>query len=661
MNGFEHLFSPIRIGKIDIRNRIFQPAHTTGFAEKGLPTDRLLRYYEARARGGVGLIVQESLAVSPYGHCQPDGTAHEYREEVVPLLRSIGEAVHAHGAKIFLQLWHCGNLSTSFHMGRPGQCSSGIPNPLIGECPVAMGIDDIRQTVRNFVEASLRARDAGYDGVEFNFGHGSLIQQFLSPSQNVRDDEYGGSPENRMRFGMQAIAAVRQAIGPHFVVGLRASGDEFMAEGYGLEDAKAFFSMWARSGNLDYLSVTAGAAKSGAYAIPPMMIPPRAMVYLAAEVKQVVNLPVFTAIRINNPVTAEQIIRNNEADMVGMARALICDPDLPRKAREGRLEDIRQCIACNQGCWERFCHKEPITCVQNPEAGFEGRRKITPAGERKKVLVIGGGCAGMEAAVVAHQRGHHAILCEKTGELGGAIRMMAMAPNRQEFGQAVRFLKHELQRLSVEVWLHADMTADAVLKENPDVVIVATGGLVIENPSPENVGPGSAIELTAGTHVLTVEDVLRRKAECGQQVVVADYQNYFKGLVAAEVLADQGKEVTVVMPSPRRLFTGNPYNVELITLGIQLQSLKTKGVNLVRDHQVKKAAPGRVTIRDVFTGAEQELPADSLVLSYWRKSNNELYSRLKGRIRQLYRIGDALAPRLLMDAIHEGYRIATQI
>lgn len=661
MSDFEYLFSPIRIGNATVKNRIFQPAHITGFAEKGLPTDRLLRYYEERARGGVGLIVQEATAVSPHSQYHAEVFPQAYRDEIVPILRRIGEAVHAHGAKILLQLWHCGHVSTTFYTGYPGQSSSGIPNPMIGECPMEMDRDDIRQAVRYFVEASLRARDAGYDGVEFNFGHGYLQQQFLSPSQNVRKDEYGGSLENRMRFSMEVIDAVRKAVGTQFVVGLRAAGDEFIPEGYNLDDAKEVFSVWARTGQLDYLNVTAASYKSGAYAVPPMMIPPRPMVYLAAEIKQLVDLPVFTAIRINDPATAEEILRNHEADMVGMARAMICDPELPKKAQEGRQDDIRQCIACNEGCWDRFCHKEAITCLQNPEAGFEARRRILPSAARKKVVVVGGGCAGMEAAIVARKRGHDVVLFEKSGELGGAIRIMAMAPSRQEFGQAVRFLKHELERLSVDVRMNAEMTADAVLAENPDAVIVATGGTAIEHPSPGTVGPGSSIDIAPGTRTVTAEEVLQKRAECGKRVVIADYQNYTKGLVAAEVLADQGKEVTLVMPFPVRLFTSNPYNVELITLGFQFMTLGSKGVRRVADHQVKKAFPGKVVIRDVFTEREQELPADTLVLSYWRKANDGLYAGLKGKVPRVVKIGDAMAPRLLIDAIHEGYEAAAGI
>ncbi len=661
MSGFEHLFSPIRIGKLQVRNRIFQPAHITGFAVDGLPTDRLLHYYEARARGGVGLIVQEATAVSPHSQYHPQVFPQAYRDEIVPILKRIGDAVHAHGAGIVLQLWHCGHVSTTFYTGYPGQSSSGIPNPMIGECPVAMDRDDIRQAIRYHVEASLRAKAAGYDGVEFNFGHGYLQQQFLSPSQNIRTDEYGGSLENRLRFSMEAIDAVRRAVGPDFVVGLRAAGDEFIPEGFNLDEAKESFAAWAATGKVDYLNVTAASYKSGAYAVPPMMIPPRPVVYLAAEIKQVVDLPVFTAIRINDPATANDIIRNNEADMVGMARGMICDPELPKKAKEGRIDDIRLCIACNEGCWDRFCHKEAITCLQNPEAGFEAERTVAPAAVRKKVLVAGGGCAGMEAAVVARKRGHDVVLCEKTGELGGAIRIMAMAPSRQEFGQAVRFLVHELERLRVDVRMNTEVTADMVLEEKPDAVIVATGGLAIDNPAPDQVGPGSSIAIAPGTHVVTVEDVLQRKAECGNRVVIADYQNYTKGLVAAEVLADHGKSVTVIMPFPVRLFTSNPYNVELITLGVQLMTLQAKGVRRVSDHQVKAARPGKVVIRDIFTEQEQELDADTLVLSYWRKADDRLYAELKGKVGQLYRIGDALAPRLLIDGIHEGYKAASEI
>jgi NADPH-dependent 2,4-dienoyl-CoA reductase/sulfur reductase-like enzyme len=493
--------------------------------------------------------------------------------------------------------------------------------------------------------------------VELNFAHGYLHQQFMSPATNIRKDEFGGSLENRMRFGMMVIAGVREALGEDMVLGVRASADELMPEGYDLEDMKEVMSIWEGTGLLDYLNVTI----NGVVAISPMMIPPRPFVYCAAEIKQVVDLPVFTAIRINDPVTANDIIQNNEADMVAMTRATLCDPELPNKAREGRLDDIRMCIACNQGCWGNWERRESITCTQNPEAGREGEFQITPSSNPKKVMVIGGGCAGMEAAVVAKQRGHDVSLYEKTSTLGGAILIPARAPSRQELGQAVRYLEHEIERLSIPVHLDTEVAADQVLREAPDAVILAIGGNAVTDPSPDVVGPSRAIRIEPGSHVVTAEDVLEGKVETGERVVIADQQNYMKGLVTAEFLADQGKDVTLVMPVPVRLTTPNSYDVDLITLTIQTMNIKMKGVKRVHDCEVKEARPGKVVVRDAFTEQTEEIEADTLVLSYWRKTDPRLYDELKGKVKEIHRIGDALAPRRLINAIYDGYKVASEL
>ncbi|MBI4830935.1 MAG: FAD-dependent oxidoreductase [Candidatus Lindowbacteria bacterium] len=420
-------------------------------------------------------------------------------------------------------------------------------------------------------------------------------------------------------------------------------------------------SIWARSGLLDYLNITVATGKTGAYAIAPMMVPPRPFVYCAAEIKQVVDLPVFTGIRINDPVIANDIIKNNEADMVAMVRGLLSDPEFANKAREGRTEDIRLCIACNEGCWAQWERREAITCMQNPEAGREATFRITPAKKAKKVMVVGGGCAGMKAAVVAKQRGHDVRLYEKTAELGGAILIPAKVPSRQELGQAVRNLKREVERLGITVYLNTEVTADMVAKEKPDVVIIATGGSVISDPRPDVVGPCAAIEIEPGTHVVTAEDVLEGKVGTGQRVVIADQQNFMKGLITAEFLADQGKDVSLVMPLSIRLTSANSYDIDIPTLAVQTLNIKTKGVKRIQDCEVKKAKPGKVILRDAFTEQPQELDADTLVLSYWRKANVKLYKELEGKVPELYRIGDALAPRKLINAIYDGYKIASEI
>ena len=654
------LFSPITLRNCVIRNRILQSGHVTGFGEHGLPTERHLRYYETRAKGGIGLIVMEAVAISPHGHIIPH-VVQGWRDEVIPWFHRISDAVHAHGAKIFCQAWHNGNKNSSYYSWTNSESCSDVPCPAIGEVPDILDEEGIRKVIRQYVDFCLRLQAGGYDGVELHFGHGYLPQQFLSPFTNIRKDRYGGSLENRMRFGLEVIDAVRRAVAGDFVVGLRTSADEMVPKGLTLDDMKEIMPIWARTGQIDYLNVTIATYKSLAPVIAPMMVPPRSFVFYASEIKQVVDIPVFAAIRINDPVMANDIIKNNEADMVVMTRATICDPEMPNKAREGRVDDVRMCIACNEGCWERITQRDPITCMQNPETGREGIFKILPAPNPRKILVAGGGVAGMEAAIVARQRGHQVVLCEKTGELGGAVLIWTKAPARQEASQTVRFMKHELERLGVEVRLNTQVTPALVETERPDAVIVATGATTVENPLPDVVGPDAAIEIERGAHVVTAEDVLDGKAQTGQRVVVADFQNYMKGLVTAEVLADQGKEVTVIMPLPFRLLGNNPYDMDGPTHVIQLVNLTAKKVKRVSDFEVKRARPGKVTIRNVFTEQEQDLDADTLVLSYWRKADKKLYNELQGKVKELHKIGDCVASRRLINAVYEGYRVAMEI
>lgn len=661
MTELGHLFSPITVGNCSIRNRILQSGHGTMFAAEGLPSDRHVRYYEARAKGGIGLIVMEVATVSPHGLIFPGMVIEGWRDEIIPGYRKISDAVHAHGAKVFCQAWHNGNKNTSYYSQIPTKSCSDVPSAAIGEVPEVMNEDEIREAIQEYVDFSLRLKEGGVDGVELHFAHGYLPQQFLSPFTNLRQDKYGGSLENRMRFGLELINAVRNGVGDDFVVGLRASADEMVPDGLTLEDMKEVMSIWSKTGQIDFLNVSIGTYRSLAPLISPMMVPPRPFVFYAAEIKQLVDIPVFAAIRINDPVLANDIVKNHEADMVVMTRATICDPEMPNKAKEGRLEDVRLCVACNEGCWERAMQRQSITCMQNPEAGREGIFECVPTVQPKKVLIAGGGCSGMKAATTAKQRGHNVVLYEKTGELGGAILIPAKAPARQELGQVVRFLKHEVERLGIEVRLNTELTPGLVEQENPDAVIVATGATTIDDPAPNIVGPDAAIDIEEGTHVVTAEDVLDNKAETGQRVVIADRQNYMKGLVTAEVLADQGKEVTVIMPLPFRLHATNPYDMDGPTHAIQLMNLTAKKVRRISDFEVKKESPGKVVIRNIFTEQEEDLVGDTLVLSYWRKSNNLLFLELEGKVEELYKIGDCVSSRRLINAIYEGYKVGTEI
>jgi 2,4-dienoyl-CoA reductase-like NADH-dependent reductase (Old Yellow Enzyme family)/thioredoxin reductase len=626
----------------------------------GLPSERELRYHEARAKGGYGLIVMGATAVNPHSWIIPEGVKG-WTDEIIPWYRRYSEAVHAHGARLMVQAWHNGHQNSGFYSGVNSQCASQIPSAGQGEVPAAMDEEDIRQAIRDYAAFAVRCRKGGLDGVEIHCAHGYLPQQFLSPYSNIRKDRYGGSLENRMRFSMEVIDAVREAVGEDFVLGLRIIGDEMIRVGLTLDDMKEIAPIWARTGKVDYLNISGGTYRSVAPFVGPMMVPPRSFVYLAAEIKQVVDIPVIAAVRINDPSMANDILKNNEADMVVMTRASICDPEMPNKAREGRLDDVRLCIACNEGCWERAEKHSPITCTQNPETGREGAFRLEPAPKPKKVLVIGGGPAGMKAAASARQRGHDVTLYEKSSQLGGAIRIAAKVPAREEWSQCIRFLEHDLKRVGVKVLMNTEATAEAVLREKPDAVIVATGSTTIESTEADVVGPDAAIEVEQGMQVVTAEDVIEGKAKTGRKVVIADFQNYVKGLITAEVLADQGKDVTLVMPLGYRVFGATPYDIDNPTHAIQVMNLTAKGVKRIRDFEVKQAVPGKVTIRNVLTEQEQDLEADTLVTSYWRSSDTRLYDELKGKVKEIHKIGDCLAPRRVINAIYEAYKVAMEL
>ncbi len=660
MTALSHLFSPISIGNCEIRNRILISGHLTGFADNGMPSERHLRYYEARAKGGVGLIIQEAVPVSPHGYLLPTAV-QGWNDAIIPGLKRISDAVHAQGAKLFCQAWHNGNENHSYISKVHSQSCSDVPSCGVGEVPAAMTEKDIVEVIQMYVDFALRLKEGGYDGVELHFAHGYLPQQFLSPYVNNREDQYGGSLENRMRFGMELIDGVRKAVGSDFVVGLRTSADELVPGGLALDDMKEIATVWDRTGQIDFLDVSIGNYKTLAPIVAPMMIQAGAFVYAAAQLRQEVEVPVFAAIRINDPVMANDIIQNNEADMVVMTRASLCDPEMANKAKEGRIDDIRLCVGCNEGCWEHALRGMPITCAQNPEAGNEGTLGIAPAEETKKVMVVGGGVAGMEAAITAKKRGHDVTLYEKGEHLGGALLIASRAPARSDLEQVIRYREHELKRLGVNVKMGTRVTVDLVEGEKPDVVIIATGATTVNDPSLAIVGMEASIEIEEGAHVVTAEDVLEGKVETGDKVVIADLQPYMKGLVTAEVLADQGKETTLIMPYGLRLLSPSPYDMDNATFTIQVINTTAKKVKRISDFAVKKALPGKVIIRNHFTEEEEELDTDTLVLSFWRKSDCALFHELEGKVTQLYRIGDCVSPRRYIDAVDEGYQIGCKI
>jgi NADPH-dependent 2,4-dienoyl-CoA reductase/sulfur reductase-like enzyme len=507
-----------------------------------------------------------------------------------------------------------------------------------------MEVEEVHEVVGGFADAARRMREAGMDGVELMGTHGFLIEQFMSPRTNHRDDEYGGTEENRLRFVRELIDAVRGAVGSDFTVGLRISGDQYQDGGLNLDDMKRIMPKLTASQKLDYLSVTVGA---GGAPIPPMYIPPAAFVYLAAGIKEVVDVPVFCVGRVNDPVKAEEILARNQADMVGMTRANIADPELPNKAREGRLDEIRYCIGCNEGCWGRIYHTLPITCAINPSVGREKEMEITPAPVKKRVMVIGGGIAGMEAARVVALRGHSVSLYERDGQLGGQLQIAAKAPGRQDMAEPVRYYEGQFKRLGVEVHLGWPVDEKTVQEAKPDAVIVATGGLPAHPTF-----PGADQD-----NVVLARDVLSGTAQAGKKVVLLATDRGMEGLTTADFLAERGSEVEVLIP---HAFMGFP--IEPITLVLLLMRLDARGVALTHSADIRSVAGSTVVVSNAFTGRQRVIEGvDTVVVARGSAADDALYKRLKGSVPELYAVGQCVAPRKLLDSTLDGLRIGRTV
>jgi mycofactocin system FadH/OYE family oxidoreductase 2 len=641
---FSHLFTPLKIGSFTVRNRIVSTAHLTGFADKGLPSERHLNYWVSKAKGGIGLIVTEDQAVHPSAATDPF-VIQAYRDECIDPFRRITAAVHEHGAKIVAQLWHPGSL---FYEAREGSVPlwscSALPGSYHVETSHAVEQEEIKELVQSFGDAARRMKEAGMDGVELMGTHGFLIEQFMSPRTNHRDDEYGGSEENRTRFVREVIDGVRAAVGSDFTVGLRISGDQYQDGGLGLDDMKRIMPKITASRKLDYVSVTVGA---GGAPIPPMYIPPAAFVYLAAGIKEVVDIPVFCVGRVTDPVKAEEILARNQADMVGMTRANIADPELPNKAREGRLDEIRYCIGCNEGCWGRIHHALPITCAINPSAGREKEMEIVPAPVKKKVMVIGGGIAGMEAARVAALRGHSVSLYEKSEQLGGQLQVAAKAPGRQDMAEPARYYEHQFKRLGVDVHLGSSVDERTVQEAKVDAVIVATGGLPACPTFPGADQP----------NVVLARDVLSGKAQAGKNVVLLATDRGMEGLTAADFLAERGSQVEVLVPEA---FMGFP--TEPITLTLALMRLQAKGVAVTPAVDIRSVQGSTVTVSSVYGRQKRIIEGvDTVVVARGSAADDDLYKRLKGKVPELYAAGQCVAPRKLLDSTLDGLRVGRMV
>src|SRR5438094_2059903 len=651
---FRALFTPVQVGSVTLKNRIYSSGHAEAMAEGGRPTARLARYHEAKARGGCALtIFGGSSSVHPSSPAAAWKQIANHDDSIIPAYRAIADAVHRHDCLAFTQLTHLGRRAQSDPEVSPVLLApSQIPERVHREVPHELEPEQIAALVPAFGEAARRCRAGHLDGIEISMAHNHLIDQFWCPLFNQRTDEYGGSLENRMRFAFEVLAEIRREVGRDFVVGARISGDEFTAGGLSAHDMAEIARRLAASGPVDFLSIIGGGAHTyslQAAAVPNMSFPTAVYVPLAEAIKQAAPaLPILHASRIVDPIQADQLAAAGQIDVVGMTRALIADPELPRKAREGRLDDIRRCVGANEGCIDRIYQGKAVTCVQNPATGREGELgDLRRAATAKRVVVVGGGVAGLEAARVAALRGCRVVLMEKATELGGQILLAARAPARAEYAGIVRFLASQVEKLGVDVRLGMEATPALVLGEHPDAVVIATGS----HPHIPPV-PGSD-----GKHVVTDRDVLGGEATVGSHVVVIDDVHTEQALSTAELLLDQGKRVEVISPL---FYVGQ--DIGVTSIAPLYTRLYTKGAVLTPCSELRAVEGSTVIVRNVFSGAERRIESvDTVVLATGSRSTDALYRALKGQVPALYAAGDCVAPRGVHQAILDGTRAARAI
>ena len=653
------LFTSLQIGNVTVPNRIFMPnvAHRF-YAGTAAPNERALNYYEARAKGGAGLIITGPHYAAPL---TTSGSPGAYQDDsVIPILAKQADAIHQYGTKVFAQLGHPGNYITGRGAGG-GATWGASPTyrrnlfaPGWQEIAHEMDVDEISRFVEDYGSAARRIKEAGYDGVEIMSMAGMLHAQFLSSAMNTRTDKYGGSMENRMRFLVETINSIRDAVGPDFVVGVRFTADDFIDRvwwsnnhGNTLDDTKEIAKKLEAIGKLDYLFPCATAY--GPAHVPPMDYPLAPFIYLTAAIKEVVNLPVFGNGRINDPIQAEKILADNQADMIGIMRGLLADPEFPNKARGNKLEEIRKCIACNEGCVGGHYPRLPLCCALNFEAGREKDFVITPTAKEKRVMVIGGGAAGLEAARVAALRGHKVSLYEKNDVLASELRLATKVPGREGFDDAVRYYAYQMNLLGVEIHLGTTVTADMVLGQENDAVILAVGAI---HSIPEIPGVESG-----SVNVVEMRQVLQEEVEIGQNIVVADYENHIYGLDVAEFLANKSKKVELFNES---VFAGGM--VDYHTIHVAYTRVLSKGVIITPLSAIKEIKGNKVISYNLLTNAEREIEGvDTVVICTDGIGNDSLYHSLKGKGKELYRAGQCVSPRRLLDSIADGYRVGRML
>ena len=676
---FEPLFKPITLNRVTIANRIVSTPHSELYADAGMPSERYIRYHEEKAKGGIGLTMGGASSVSLDSPQLWGPSVDVTRDAIIPHFQKLAAAVHRHGAAVMIQLTHLGRRSRHDRGVWPHLVSpSGVREPLTRGTAKIIEREDIKRIQRDFAQAARRVKEGGLDGAEISAAHQHLIDQFWSPRTNKRADAYGGSLENRMRFGLEVFEAVRAEVGNEFCVGLRMCGDEFHDDGLRENELKQIAQMYAETGLVDFISVIGSGADtlmSVANSVPNMAYPPHPYAHLAAGIKQVVNVPVMHAQSIRDPAEAVRLLEGGAADLIGMTRAHIADPHIVNKVRDGRSAQIRPCIGANY-CIDREYNGLDVLCLHNAATGRETTmpHSIAKSETRRRVVVVGGGPAGMEAARVSAARGHHVTLFERSTILGGQIRLAALAPARERMAGIVHWLESELARLDVDVRVGVEADADIVGSTAPDIVVTATGG----RPNlDENQNWGHADGLVVG-----VGDILSGAVTPAATALVYDAIGRFAGTTCADFLAEKSSAVELVTPDPRigqELGDGS--------LPVYLKRLFSKQVKMTPglglDRVVRDNGRMLATFTNQFSNAVETRQVDQIVIDNGTIPNDALFDALKTKAQNggqidldalfadkpqpqlaedtqgflLYRIGDCVSMRGIHAAIYDALRL----
>jgi 2,4-dienoyl-CoA reductase-like NADH-dependent reductase (Old Yellow Enzyme family) len=650
MTQFSHLFQPLRIRGCTLKNRIMSTGHDTTLPVDGTVNAALVAYQEARARGGVGLIVLQVSGV----HETARYTNHVLMatdDGAIAGYRNVAQAVHRHGSVLFGQLFHPGREMAEADGGllNVAYAPSSVPNERFHVMPRPLKPAMINAIVNGYGDAARRMQSAGLDGVEIVASHGYLPAQFLNPRVNLREDAYGGGIDGRLRFLREVIFDIRSKVGEGFVVGMRISGSE--ADDQGLTEDETLEAVELLGDSIDYVHITVGtsATLGGAIHIaPPMTFKNAYVVPYAARIKRQSRIPVFVTGRINQPQEADAVIAANHADVCGMTRALISDPEMPNKAARGATEDIRACIACNQACIGHFHKGYPISCIQNPVSGRELRfGTLSAASRRKKVWVVGGGPAGMKAAVIAAERGHHATLFEAERRLGGQALLAQMLPGRAEFGGLVTNLQRELHLAGVPVHRGTRVDRAMIAAAAPDVVLIATGAKPYRPQFPQE----------GALQIVDSWQVLRGEGTIGQSVVVIDWRADWIGIGIAEHLAMGGRSVRLAVSG---IAAGEtlPFYVR----DHSVAGLHKLGVKVLPYMRLYGSDADSVYLQHVGSGEAVVIDkVDTLVLCTGHTPVDELSDALEDMDIEVRVIGDAASPRTAEEAVYEGLSVAAEI